>query len=305
MARYLLKRLGQAVLTLIAISIIVFALARISGDPLNLIMPEWATEEDFQAMAEKLGLDQPLYIQYFKFMGSVLQGDFGYSAISRQPIGPMFFRAMLNSVKLILVSFPIAILLSLPLAIIAATRVGSASSKFVMGIAIFGQSAPSFFIGLLLIVIFSIYLGVLPAARMTGFSSYILPGISLGLFALASQTRILRNSLLRVLRSDYIKLVRLKGAPESRVNWRHALKNGSLAMLTSAGQLFARLVVGSVAVETVFAWPGAGRLIYDGIMSRDYALIQTSVLVICAMMVVMNTIVDIIYGYIDPRIRVY
>jgi peptide/nickel transport system permease protein len=160
-----------------------------------------------------------------------------------------------------------------------------------MAIAVFGQSAPAFFVGLVLMWIFSVHLQILPAARMTGPASYVLPGISLVLFDYAAQTRLLRSSLLRTLGGDFIKLVRLKGVPERLVVWKHALRNSAL-------------VVGSVVVETVFAWPGAGRLIYQGIMTRDYALIQTSVLVICAMMVAMSIIIDIMYAYIDPRIRV-
>ena len=276
-----------------------------TGNVLDVIMPEWATTEMYEAMAEKLGLDRPYYEQYFRFMGSVFRGEFGLSARTREPIGPMFFAAMRNSMKLIAVSFPIALLLSIPMAMIAATRVGTNQSRLVMAIAVFGQSAPAFFVGLMLMWIFSVQLGVLPAARMTGPASYILPGVTLTLFTLAAQTRLLRNSLLRLLGSDFIKLVRLKGASERIVLWKHALRNGCLAMLTRAGQSFARLIVGSIVTETVFAWPGAGRLIYEGIKMSDYALIQTSILVICTMMVVMSIIVDIAYAYIDPRIRVF
>jgi ABC-type dipeptide/oligopeptide/nickel transport system permease component len=305
MLRYLLIRVGQALLTLFAISVIVFALARLTGDPLDVLLPDWATPEMHEAMAAKLGLGKPYHEQYLIFMGSVVRGDFGTSVVTRQPIGPMFFSAMINSIKLIIVFFPLGVLLSIPLAIIAATRVGTIESRLVMGIAVFGQSAPAFFTGLILIWIFSVKLGLLPSARMTGWTSYILPGVTEMFFTLAAQTRILRNSLLRVLGSDFIKLVRLKGASERIVLWKHALRNGSIAMLTRAGQAIARLVVGAVVVETVFAWPGAGRLIYQGIMSRDYPLIQTSVLVICAMMVIMSVIVDVIYAYIDPRIRIF
>jgi peptide/nickel transport system permease protein len=303
--KFLILRVSQALLTLVAISIIVFALVRMTGNPLDVIMPEWATKEDYARMAERLGLDKPLPEQYFIFMGSVLRGDFGISVITRRPIGPMFFNAMLNSAKLIAVSFPIAILLSIPMAITAVTHVGGIRSRLIMAIAVFGQAAPSFFVGLVLIWVFSVKLKVLPPARMTGPESYILPGITLMLYTVAAQTRILRNSLLRTLGSDFIKLVRLKGVSERIVLWKHALRNGSLATLTSAGQTLARLVVGAVVTETVFAWPGAGRLIYDGIMSRDYGLIQTSILVICTLMVVMSVIVDILYAYIDPRIRIF
>jgi peptide/nickel transport system permease protein len=304
MLRFLLVRVAQALLTLFVISILVFAMARVAGNPVDVLMPEWATREMYEEWTEKLGLDKPYYVQYFKYMGSVLQGDFGMSS-SRRPIGPMFFDAMGNSMKLIAVSFPITILLSIPMAVTAATQVGSTRARLVMAIAVFGQSAPAFFVGLVLIWFFSVKLGVLPPARMTGPASYILPGATLMLYTLAVQTRILRNSLLRVLSSDFIKLVRLKGVSERIVIWKHALKNSSIAMLTSAGQILARLVVGAVVTETIFAWPGAGRLIYEGIMQRDYALIQTSVLVICTMMVVMSLFVDILYGYIDPRIRIY
>jgi peptide/nickel transport system permease protein len=300
----MLMRIFQALLTLIVISVIVFSLARLTGDPRDLLLPDYATQEDFKALGEQLGLDKPYYIQYLVFLKSVLQGDFGVSPFTGQPIGPIFFSAMGNSIKLIVVTFPFAILLSIPLAMIAAAKVGTIWSRIVMFIAVIGQSAPAFFIGLVLIFIFSIYLGVLPAARMTGPSSYILPGVSLMLYTLAAQTRILRNSLLRELGSDYIKLIRLKGAKESTV-WKHALRNGSIATITSAAQTFARLVVGAVVVETVFAWPGAGRLIYEGILQRDYAIIQTSVLVICFMMVLASLFVDLLYAYIDPRIRVF
>lgn len=305
MLRFVLTRLLHAILTLFVVSILVFAMARITGNPLDVIMPEWATQEMYEDMSQKLGLDKSYPEQYFMFIGSVLKGDFGVSATSRQPIGPIFFPAMLNSMKLLAVSFPIAVFLSIPFAMIAAVNVGTTRSRLVMAISIFGQSAPTFFVGLVLIWIFSVQLGILPAARLTGPTSYILPGITLTLYSFASLTRLLRNSLLRLLRSDFIKLVRLKGVKESIVLWKHALRNGSLAMLTHAGQQLAHLVVGSVVTETVFAWPGAGRLIVQGIMVRDYALIQTSVLVICFMIVTVSFIIDIIYGYIDPRLRVY
>jgi peptide/nickel transport system permease protein len=303
--RFLLSRLFQAILTLFAISVLVFGMARLSGNPLDVIMPEWATPEMYAETAAKLGLDKSYPEQYFMFVKSVLQGDFGMSADTRQPIAPMFFSAMLNSIKLIAVSFPFAFFLAIPLAMIAAVRVGTLEAQVVMAISVFGQSAPAFFVGLVLMWIFSVKLKILPPARMAGPESYILPGISLMLYTLAAQTRILRNSLLRVMGSDFIKLVRLKGVSERVLLWKHALKNSSLAMLTNGIQILARLVVGAVVVETVFAWPGAGRLIYEGILTRDYALIQTSVLVISAMMVLSSILIDIVYAYIDPRIRVF
>lgn len=279
-------------------------MARAIGDPRDVLLPPHATQEVYDYWEEKLGLDRPYHEQYILFIGSIFRGEFGISSRTRQPIGPVFFRSLQNSAKLIIVTVPIALLLSIPLGIIAASRIGTIWAKITMTIAVFGQAAPTFFSGLLLIWIFSVRLGVLPAARMEGPSSYILPGVTMSFAILASQTRFLRNSMLRILSSDFIKLVRLKGAPERIVLWKHALKNGSLLFLTNAGMIFARIVIGMVAVETVFAWPGVGRLIYSGIVSRDYALIQVSIMFITMCVVVMSLVVDFIYALIDPRIRV-
>ena len=305
MLKYVLKRIIQSILTLLVISIIVFIMARISGDPLDLLVPDWAGPEMYEKVAKQYGLDQPYTVQYIKFIAGVFRGDFGTSFVTRQPIAPAFWAGMKNTFKLIIVSFPLAVLLSIPLAIIAATQAGRLSSKIVMLIVIIGQAAPAFFIGLVLMRVFSVQLGWFPAARMEGWKSYILPGFTTMIYHLAALTRILRNSLLKTMRKDFIKLARLKGLSERVVLWKHALRNSCIVMLTNAAQSFARLVVGGIVIESVFAWPGAGSIIYSGIMARDYGTIQMAVIVICAMMTLANLVVDILHGYIDPRIRTY
>ena len=300
-----MTRIMQALITLFTISIIIFALTRLSGNQLDVLLPEWAPPTMRAELAERMGLDKSYPEQYIRYMGSVFRGEFGLSGQALLPVGPIFFSALGNSVKLILAAFPIAVLLCIPLAMIAATQVGTFQSKLVMGLAVFGQSAPTFFVGLMLIWVLAVQWRILPAAMMGGPAHYVLPSITLGIYVLSSETRILRNSLMRVLSDEFIKLVRLKGAAERLVLWKHALRNAIIAMLTNAAQSFARLLVGSLVVETIFAWPGAGRLLSSAITSRDYAVVQTAVLVICAVMVLMSLVVDIIYAYIDPRIRVF
>jgi peptide/nickel transport system permease protein len=303
MQRYILRRFFQALITLLAVSIIVFFLARLTGNPLHLLMPLDATEEDYRQAAKELGLDKPLPVQYGIFLVKAVKGDFGKSIRVGRPVSELLKIRVPNSLKLALAAIIVTALMAVPLGIIAAVKKGSFWDGLAQVIAVLGQSLPIFWVGIVFIFIFSVRLNLLPTSGMGGISHYILPAFTLGWALVAAIARLLRSSMLEVLDSEYIKMARIKGTPEGLVIWKHALKNALIPVVTFGGFYFAILLTGAVITETVFAWPGMGRLAYEAIMWRDFPVIQGVVLLATALVVTVNLLVDILYAYIDPRIR--
>jgi len=303
MQRYILRRFFQALITLLAVSIIVFFLARLTGNPLHLLKPLDATEEDYRQAAKELGLDKPLPVQYGIFLVKAVKGDFGKSIRVGRPVSELLKIRVPNSLKLALAAIIVTALMAVPLGIIAAVKKGSFWDGLAQVIAVLGQSLPIFWVGIVFIFIFSVRLNLLPTSGMGGISHYILPAFTLGWALVAAIARLLRSSMLEVLDSEYIKMARIKGTPEGLVIWKHALKNALIPVVTFGGFYFAILLTGAVITETVFAWPGMGRLAYEAIMWRDFPVIQGVVLLATALVVTVNLLVDILYAYIDPRIR--
>lgn len=303
MRRFLLRRLVQGVITLFVLSTIVFVLARLTGDPTDLLVPMDATPEAISAVKHELGLDKPYYVQYWVFVSRAVRGDFGDSVRLKRPAMKMVMDRLPNSIKLGAVAMVFALLASFPLGVMSAVKRGKWVDHVARFVAVAGMTAPPFLVGILIMQLFSVKLGWLPSAGMRGPESYIMPGFTLGLFALASMTRLLRSSMLEVLDSEFIKLVRLKGASERIVIWKHAVRNSIMPVLTMGGMYFALMVTVAVVVETVFNWPGIGTLSYSAIIGRDFPVIQAVVIVAAALVILVNLLVDIAYAFLDPRIR--
>jgi len=303
MKRFLLRRLSQSALTLFLLSLAVFGLARMTGDPLTLVLPLGATDEDFKNACHYLGLDQPLYVQYARFIGQAAMGDFGVSIRARRPVNELLADRFPNSLKLAVFSLGLAMLFAFPLGVLAAVWRDTALDRGARIVSTLGQALPTFWVGIVLIEVLSGRLQWFPAGGTGGFTHYLLPGFTLGWFVMAGMQRLVRSSLLEVLDSDFVRTARAKGAAERAVIWRHALRNALIPVVTFIGVYFSILVTTAIVVETVFAWPGMGRLAYDAITSRDFPVIQAVVMVTGAIVVAVNLVVDALYALIDPRIR--
>jgi peptide/nickel transport system permease protein len=301
--RFVGVRLLQSLVALAILSVVVFVLARATGDPLHMILPMSATEEDYANARAYLGLDRPYIEQYFTFVGRAVIGDFGTSIRARRPVSELIWERLPNSLRLAVFAMTVSLAMAFPLGVLAAVKKGSGVDRVAQVVAVLGQSLPTFWVAIVLVEFVAGRLQWLPAAGMSGFSSYILPGFTLGWFVVAGMMRLLRSGMLEVLDSEYVKLARVKGVVEHRVVWVHALKNALIPVVTFAGIYFAILVTTAIVVETVFAWPGLGRLAYEGITSRDFPVIQAVVLTTAAIVAAVNLSVDCLYAVIDPRIR--
>ena len=303
MQKYIIRRFVQSLVALLVLSLLIFLMSRMTGDPTLLMLPDDATQEDVERLRTALGLNRPLPVQYWVFLSNAVQGDFGRSIKGRMPVSDMLKERLLNSIKLAVVSFCIAILLAFPLGVIAAVKKGTAFDTTANIVAVLGQSLPQFWVGIVLIQIFAVRLHWLPVAGTGSFAHYIMPAFTLGWFLVAGMMRLLRSSMLDVMGSEFVKLARIKGLPSRTVIWKHALRNALIPVLTFSAIYLAILVTGAILVETVFAWPGVGQLIYQGIMFRDFPVIQAVVLLTACVVIMVNLLVDIAYAYIDPRIR--
>ena len=303
MQRYIILRLGQAVLALLVISIVVFALARVTGSPLDVLLPEEATTVDIARVEARWGLDRPLHIQYIKYMGNVIQGDFGESFRFRGSVSDMIWERLPATVQLAGFAVLVSAALALPIGIIVAVKKDTPIDTMGKIIALLGQSLPSFWLGIVLMWIFAVYLGWLPTSGRGGISHMILPGIALGWYNVAALMRLTRSSMLEVLDTEYVKLARIKGIPEWKVIWKHCFRNALIVPLTYFGLIGAVIMTGSVVIETVFSWPGVGQLTIEALRSRDYQVVQAMVLMFATGFLAINLLVDILYAYLDPRIR--
>jgi ABC-type dipeptide/oligopeptide/nickel transport system permease component len=303
MKRYVGTRIAYSLLSLLLLTITIFFLVRVTGDPAALLVEPGASEADIAAIHHRFGLDQPLVVQYVLFMRDLLSGDLGESFYYRAPVMQLYMSRLPNSLLLAVVAMGFSLLIGIPSGILAAVRVGrfwdSAGKLF----ALLGLSLPSFWVGLVMILLFSVTLGWLPSSGSGTPLHLIMPAFALGWYFAASHMRLTRSSMLEVLGSEYIKLARIKGLPEVLVIAKHAFKNALIPVLTLAGVNLVVMVNVAVVVETVFAWPGIGRLLYEGITFRDFPVVQGVVLLGGAMIVMVNLLVDILYAVIDPRIR--
>ena len=303
MHRYIFRRVGQAILSLFLLSIIIFAVVRLTGDPLTLLLNDQATDEDRAKLREALGLDKPWPVQYWIFASNFLTGDFGNSIRGGTPVEDLVASRVFASLKLAGAAILFVLAIAIPLGIITAVKKGTPVDTSGRFIAVFAQSAPSFWVGIILIQIFSVNLGLLPTSGTGGIDHYVLPAFTLSLFVIAGVMRLLRSSMLEVLDAEYIKLARIKGVPEWKVVIKHSLRNALIPVVTFGGTYVATFVTFGILAEVVFAWPGLGRLLFEGIVFRDFPVIQALVLLAGALVITANLVVDILYAYIDPRIR--
>jgi peptide/nickel transport system permease protein len=276
---------------------------RATGDPAVLIVGPGASRDDYAAARAHWGLDQPWPTQYLAFVGNALHGDLGTSFQYRVPVRDLYFERLPNSLLLAGVALVISLALGIPLGIVSATRPGTTLDSASKLVAMFGLSVPNFFIGLVMINILAVWLRWLPAAGSGTWQHLLMPAVSLGWYFAASMLRLTRSSMLDVLDSEYIKLARLKGLPERMVILKHAFKNALIPVLTLAGINLVIMVNVAVIIETIFAWPGIGRLLYEGISFRDFPIVQGLVVMAGAMIVGVNLLLDMVYAWIDPRIR--
>jgi peptide/nickel transport system permease protein len=303
MQRYILKRIGYALISLALLSMTIFCLVRITGDPAVLMAEPGAKEEDLQAIRKEFGLDKPWPIQYVTFVTSIARGDFGRSIYYRVPAFDLYLQRLPASLLLAAVAMAISLILGIPIGIFSAVRLNTWVDNFGKIFAILGLSLPSFWVGLILILLLSVSLNWLPSSGSGTFKHIIMPAFALGWVFTAAHMRLARSAMLEVLGSEYVKLARIKGLSERLVIGKHAFKNAIIPVLTLAGINLVLMVNVAVVVESVFAWPGIGRLLYEGVAFRDFPVVQTTVLMGGLMIVAVNLIVDILYAYIDPRIR--
>ena len=304
MQRFILIRVFQAFVSLWVVSMIVFGLGRITGDPTSVLLPFDATEQERLELRADLGLDRPIHVQYGTFINNAFHGDFGES-IKWDGYSSMgiVIKRLPATLKLAAVAMIVAVAISLPVGIISAVKRDTIFDYVGKIIALFGQSLPAFWLGLVLMWVFAVQLDWGPRSGRTGWTSYFLPAISIGWFLVAALMRLVRSSMLEVMDSEYIKMARVKGLSEAKVVWKHGLRNASIAPLTFFGIIFGNLLVGSVSIETVYAWPGVGLLAFEAVLARDFPVMQAVVVIFAAIYISMNLVVDVLYAYLDPRIR--
>jgi peptide/nickel transport system permease protein len=300
----ILRRLSHALLVIFAVSTFVFVFLRISGDPVALLMPMEATEQEVKELRETMGLNDPQYIQYLRFIKNLVKGDFGYSFHYKQPAFELIMERVPATLQLSFSAMTFAVIIAIPLGIIAAVKYGSGLDTLSLGLATIGQAIPLFWLGLMLMLVFSVFLGLLPTSGRGNFNQLILPAVTLGAFPMAAIVRLLRANMLTALRMDYVTAARARGARELWVVVKHAFRNASIPVVTFIGLQFGMLFGGAVVVEMIFGWPGVGRLVVLAIYNRDYPLVQGTVIFMSIMFVTVNLAVDILYTFLDPRVRV-
>ena len=304
MQRYILVRFLQSLVALLVMSVIVFSLARMTGDPLDVLLPMEAGEGERERVAQHWGLDRPLYVQYFTFLGKALQGDFGNSwKWQGHTAMGLVVERLPATLQLGGLALLISIVLALPFGVLTAVWKDRLFDSVGKIFALLGQSLPTFWLGIVLMWIFAVTLGWLPTSGRGGFKHMILPAVCLGWFQVATMMRLIRSSMLDVLDSEFVKLTRIKGLPEWKVIWKHCLRNAAIAPLTYFAITTGVLITGSVVTESVFAWPGTGLLVVDAVRARDFQVVQAVVIIFAAVFTMTNLVVDILYAYIDPRIR--
>jgi peptide/nickel transport system permease protein len=304
MLQFSVRRALRGILTLWLVVSAVFIALRLTGDPAQAMLSDDASPEELQSFRRRFGLDEPIPIQYVRYLGRVAQGDFGESLRDRRPAWEVFEARLRPTIELGLAAAGIGLLFGVTAGVLAALHHNQIWDRLLMALAFFGQSAPGFFVGILLILLFALQLKLLPSSGRGDWRHLILPAITLATGLTAVMARMTRSSLLEVVRQEYVRTARAKGLTERVVLVRHCIRNAALPVLTLLGLEFGTLIGGAAITETVFAWPGVGRLVVSAIVLRDYAVIQVAVIAVAASVVVVNLCVDLLYALLDPRIRV-
>ena len=302
MLGYLFKRLWHTVFVIIGISVISFFFIHLSGDPVMLMLPADASMAEIETLRQQLGFNDPIWRQYLRFVGNALTGDFGQSLYYKVPAMELILQRLPASLELALAAMAVALVVALPIGIVSAVGRGSLLDMGSMLAALFGLSMPHFWLGIMMVLLFSVHLGWLPTSGRGTLAHLVMPSLALGLSLMAMFARLTRSVMLEILGMDYIRTARAKGLVERMVIAKHALKNALIPIVTVAGMQFGFLLGGTVIIETVFAWPGVGRLVVQAIFNRDYPLVQSVVLVLAVIFVAINFAVDLLYIYLDPQI---
>ncbi len=303
MFHYLVRKVFHTAFVAVGVVTLVFVALRLSGDPASTMLPGDATVEELADLRRALGLDRPLHVQYVSFLGSAVRGDFGESFRHQQPAFELVLERLPATHQLAFAALLLAIVVALPLGIFAALHRGRVADVVAMAFAVVGQATPYFWMGIMLILVVSVELAWLPTSGRGSWQHLVLPAVTLGTHFAASLARLTRTSLLEVLGQNFVTTARAKGLGESRVILMHALKNAAVPVVTLIGLQFGTLLGGAVVTETIFAWPGVGRLAVQSIFVRDYPVVQAGVLVLAMSFVALNLLVDVLYGALDPRIR--
>jgi ABC-type dipeptide/oligopeptide/nickel transport system permease component len=302
MWNYIIRRILQSILVLFGATLVTFFVTRATGDPVRLMLPEDATREEVQAMRIQMGLDKPLLIQYSDFITKAVSGDLGKSVRQKISVTQLISERIPATLELTFASLLIGVCISFPIGVFVAIRRNSVWDLLGTSFSLLGQAAPTFWIGLMLILIFGVKFRLLPISGRGTPMHLLLPAFTLGFYVTGRITRMVRAGMLEVLGKEYIRTARAKGLLEGTVVWGHALRNASIPVVTLIGLEFASLLGGALIVETVFAWPGIGRLVVNAVLQRDFPVVQGVVLVSAAIFVVVNLIVDLLYSVLDPRI---
>ncbi|MBI2205722.1 MAG: ABC transporter permease [Candidatus Rokubacteria bacterium] len=303
MTQFIVRRILYSIVTLFILSGTIFLVVRMTGDPVLLLAEAGASTEDLDRVRQQWGLDRSWPVQYLAFMENAVRGELGKSFNYRMPVSELYFERLPNSLILGLAATAISLLVGVPAGIVSAVKVNSWWDNAAKGIGLLGLSIPGFWLGLVLILVFSVWLRWLPTSGAGDWRHVVMPAVALGWYFAASMLRLTRSSMLEVLGSEYIKLAKLKGLPEVVVIGMHAFKNALIPVLTLAGVNMVVMINAAVIVEVIFAWPGIGRLLYEGIFQRDFPLVQGVVIMAGFMIVGINLVVDVVYALIDPRIR--
>jgi peptide/nickel transport system permease protein len=303
MYRYIFNRLIGAVVTVWLVTTLVFLLVRLSGDPIALFADPYMSKDDVEALREELGIDAPVIQQYGIFVGNTLRGDFGLSLRFKEPALDLYLTRLPNTLKLMAVALVVSVGVGIPVGTLAGVGPNGLFDRTAKTLALFGQAVPSFWLGIMLILLFAVRLRWLPTSGDHGLVSLIMPGVTLGAASLAAMTRLTRSTVIDVRDTEFVRLLMVKGLPRRLVIWKHILHNASLPILTLASLTMVAFLSGSIVVEQIFSWPGVGRLAVEAVYSRDFPVIQTVVVVNTAVLVLVNLSIDLLYVVLDPRIR--
>jgi ABC-type dipeptide/oligopeptide/nickel transport system permease component len=299
----LVRRLGQLVFVLVALTALIFGLMHLSGDPVSLMAGEGATLADMERIRTRMGFDQPIHVQYGRYMADLLRGDLGTSLRQHRPVSQLVFERVPATLQLTLLAQLLAIVVAFPIGVISALWRNSVVDRAAMTFAVFMQAIPVFWLGIMLILVFSVGLRWTPVGGRATVTALVLPVVTLAGVFLAQNARLIRSSLLEVMSLDFIRTARSKGAPPWSVIFRHAMRNALIPLVTVLGLQFSNLLSGAVVTEMVFAWPGLGRLLVQAVLGRDVPLVLGATIIIAVFVVLINLVVDILYGVIDPRVR--
>ena len=303
MARQILRRLLRAVAALLVVTAVVFTLLHLSGDPAYILLTPEATAEDRAAFRAEYGMDRPLWVQYGRYLGRLVQGDFGQSLSFRTPAVAVALERLPATLELTLAAMALAVLISLPAAVLAAVRRGTLFDRALMIFTLIGQIVPTFWLGMVMILVLAVRFHLFPASGRGSVLHLVMPATALALWLTALLARVTRSEMIEALEQDYVRTARAKGLTERGIAARHALKNALLPIITVMGLQFGGLLGGAVMTETVFAWPGVGTMILDAILKKDFPVVLAGVILIACAFVVIHIVLDVLYAVLDPRIR--